>query len=364
MAIGLPNIEIIFRQLAVSAIERSGRGIVALIVKDDTDASFDIVEYKNTTQVQTSKFTPENVQFIKDCFLGTPSKVIVVRVDTNEQDTLAMALKALGVKRFNWIGFANGTTAEHQELSTFVKSQEVLGKTIKAVVYKTTITDCMHVVNFMNDTITYKDGDVAERTTCSGNLLVSRILGLLAGNKMDCSATYKIIAELQSVSEFEDVESKIDNGGFCLINDDEDVRVGRAVNSLTTLSSTVTEDMKKIVIVESMDIIKDDITSTFRKSYIGKYKNRYDNQVLFISAVKSYFKTLANEEVLDNAYDNSVDVDVEAQRLAWTSIGKIEAEDWDEATVKANTFRSNVYLAGNVKILDAMEDLKFVITML
>lgn len=33
---GLPTIEVIFKQLAVSAIKRSERGVAAIIIRDDT----------------------------------------------------------------------------------------------------------------------------------------------------------------------------------------------------------------------------------------------------------------------------------------------------------------------------------------
>ena len=69
------------------------------------------------------------------------------------------------------------------------------------------------------------------------------------------------------------------------------------------------------------------------------------------------------EEVLDDAYDNHAYVDVESQRLAWLGIGKTEAEDWDENKVQQMTFRTNVFLAGDAKISNAMEDLKFVIAL-
>ena len=121
--------------------------------------------------------------------------------------------------------------------------------------------------------------------------------------------------------------------------------------------------MKKIIIVEAMNLILEDIYSTFKDFYIGKYKNSYDNQCLFISAVNSYFRQLAREEILDPEYENCSYVDVEAQREAWLAIGKTEAADWTEAQVKKMTFKSFIYLAGQVKILDAIEDLKFVITM-
>ena len=151
-------------------------------------------------------------------------------------------------------------------------------------------------------------------------------------------------------------------GKFILFNDDEVVRIARGINSLTTTDGmTKTEDMKWIDIVETMDLISDDIANVFKETYLGNYKNNYDNQVLFISAINTYFKELEDDLILDNNYDNKADVDVEAQRLAWTGVGKTEAENWDEQTVKNNTFKRTVYLTGDIKILSAMEDLKFTV---
>ena len=159
------------------------------------------------------------------------------------------------------------------------------------------------------------------------------------------------------------IDDAIDDGNLVLWIDEDKVKVGRGVNTLTTITATDTADMKKIIIVESMNIILEDIYSTFKDFYIGKYKNSYDNQCLFISAVNSYFRQLAREEILDPEYDNCSYVDVEAQREAWLAIGKTAAADWTEAEVKKMTFKSYIYLAGQVKILDAIEDLHFVITM-
>ena len=91
--------------------------------------------------------------------------------------------------------------------------------------------------------------------------------------------------------------------------------------------------------------------------------NSYDNQALFISAVNTYFRELTHEEILDPDYENEAKVNVEKQRDAWLGIGKTEAEEWKEEKVKRMTFRSNVFLAGDVKILDAIEDLHFEINM-
>ena len=90
---------------------------------------------------------------------------------------------------------------------------------------------------------------------------------------------------------------------------------------------------------------------------------RSDNQCLFINAVLRYFDELEREDVLDEEFNNTADIDVEAQRLAWIGIGKDEAKNWDDLTVKKRTFRRSMFLKGSVKILDALEDLTFNIYM-
>ena len=72
---------------------------------------------------------------------------------------------------------------------------------------------------------------------------------------------------------------------------------------------------------------------------------------------------MAKEEILDPSYENKAYIDVEAQRNAWTSVGKAEAADWSDDKVKQMSFKSKIFLRANVKILDAMEDLNFEIEM-
>jgi hypothetical protein len=359
MSIGLPKIEILFKSLAVSAVARSAKGIVALIVEDDTNITFNLKEYKSILDINSTDFTAKNVQYIKDVFAGTPSKVLVARVNTTSISVVADAVEAIGSRKYNWIGLAEGITADQTALVAFVKEQETANKSIKAVAYNVTSPDSMHVVNFTNASVTYATGG----TTVTGEKFVARLLGLFAGIPMTQSATYFSFPELASVVEPADVEVAVNAGKLVLFNDDEVVRIARSINSLATLGQDKTEDMKKIIVVESMDMIREDIYSTFKNEYLGKFKNKYDNQVLFISAINSYFDQLADESILDNSFNNVSLVDANSQRQAWLGIGKTEASDWDDAKVREMSFRSNVYLAGNIKILDAIEDLKFNITM-
>lgn len=357
--IGLPQIEINFKQLAASIISRSAKGTVAIVVKDATDSTFNFVEYKLVTDIQEAKFTPENVKLIKDAFLGNPSKVIVVRIAT--ADTFSKAATILDGLKYNWLCFVEATAAEQTSVATYVKGKNTTNKTrkIKATVFNATTTDDIHIVNFVNT----KVKRVGETVEIDGYKYLPRLAGLLAGLPFTRSATFYYLTDLSSVIEPADVEASINGGKFVIINDFGEVKIARGVNSLTTLSGFVTEDMKKITIVEAMDQIIEDIATEFKNNYVGKYKNKYDNQALFISAINGYFRDLAKDEVLDEEYNNQSGVDIIAQREAWLSSGKAEAANWDEFTVKKNTFRSNIYLAGNVKILDAIEDLKFNVSM-
>lgn len=355
---GLPEILINFSKNAVSAIKRSENGIVCVVVKDDTNITFTKKEYLYSTSIDKADYTTTNLVAIQSAFLGTPSKVIVVRIGTG--DDFSVAVKLLETFKYNWMCFIDNTTGEQQAVATYIKSKNASSKNFKykAVLFNAATTDDMHLVNFTNSTVTPLD-----KTAISGYLYLPRIAGLLAGLPFTRSATYYVLTDLASVEAPDDVDDAVNGGKFTLFNDDGEVRVARAVNSLVTTDYDHPADMKKITIVEAMDLILEDISTEFKNNYVGKYKNNYDNQALLISAINSYFRGLAKENILDNSYTNEAYVDVETQREAWLATGETAAETWDETKVKAMTFGSNVYLGGNIKILDAIEDLTFNITM-
>ena len=72
---------------------------------------------------------------------------------------------------------------------------------------------------------------------------------------------------------------------------------------------------------------------------------------------------LEQQNILDPEHDNHASIDVAAQRAAWVGSGKAEAAEWDDATVRSNPFKRNVYLAGDVKILGSMVNLEFVVSL-
>ncbi|GAB6086489.1 phage tail sheath subtilisin-like domain-containing protein [Alkaliphilus crotonatoxidans] len=344
---GLPTIDIIFKTKSVSAIERSQKGIVALILKDD-QGEFEAREYKALADVDTADWSPESLDLIEKTFLGNPWKLIVERIDTTAEG-YSEALNRLKSKRFNYLAVPD--QAASSEVTTWIKGlRQHEHKTFKAVVANHEADD-EGIINFTTENI------IVAGKAYSAAQYSCRIAGILAGLPYSRSATYYILPEVEAISESADPDQDIDGGKLILINDGEKIKIARAVNSLTSTTVEKGAEFKKIKILEGMDLVKEDITRTFEDEYIGKVNNSYDNQVLFLTAVNAYLKDLEGE-ILDPAYPNSVSIDIEAQRQAWQGIG-ISVEDLNDQEIKEKSFQSTIFVKGNLKFLDSVEDLKF-----
>ncbi|PEB56241.1 phage tail sheath protein [Bacillus pseudomycoides] len=351
---GLPQINITFAGKAKTALDRSKLGIVLLILKDDTNDAISTV-YKNTDEVKTADWSADNFDYIQQAFEGNPSKVICERVATSVT-TYDEVLLRLKNKKFNYLAIPQIKDTETASIVTWIKTKrEKEKKTFKAVL-PNSAADHEGIINFTTSGIKVgeKDYTTAEYT--------ARVAGILAGLPFTRSATYYVLPEVSSITEIEDPDEAVDNGELILINDGEHIKIGRGVNSLKTTTDTKNDDFKSIRVMETMDMVRDDIYNTFNEQYVGKVNNVYDNQVLFITALNAYFTGLSNESILDDKSDNKSWINVTLQRKAWEGAG-VDTSDWDDQKVKEMVFKRNVFLAGTIKIVDTMEDLDFQIAM-
>ncbi|MFR5264457.1 phage tail sheath C-terminal domain-containing protein [Clostridium sp.] len=351
--LSLPIIDIKFKQLANTLVKRSERAIACLIINDEKQTE-KLIKYKSLKELDKdkSKYTDENLQDIKDCMEYGVAEMYVVNADTVEAslDLIEENIKTC------WI--ASNVDNSSSEIINFIKEHEVKGKSYKAVVYKGQNIDNKHVVNFVNEKVIFND----KRGETTGDNYIPSLLGLLASSNVERGVTYRTCNKLIRCAEIADVDAELKKGNFVLINDDNKVKVGLGINTLVTFNESNSEDMRHIDIVEAMDLIRDDITNIFKEEYIGKVKNKLDNQILFISSINTYLDVLAKQDILDSDYKNYADINVTAQRQAWLGV-KPESESWSDEEVKVKTFKRNVYLQGDIKILGAMENLMFDITM-
>lgn len=343
---GRPSINILFKKLAQTIAKRSANGIAVLIIKDDTDKTFNTVVYSAAEDIEASKFTAESKGYIEDVFKGGVKKVIISRVDIAAATPVETAVNNIGNQYYNWIGIAKGTTADQIKLVELVKT---IPK-ISAVVYKSA-ADHETVVNFTNTKVTPKG-----ESEITGDKYIPRILGIVCGCPLTESTTYKIAEDLESVIEPADIDASVDAGEFVLFNDEGVVRVARGVNSLLTLGATKYEDMKKITIMDTLTMIRRDVLTMFKEHYVGQFKNSYDNQIIFFIGVQEYLDQLSFDEILDKDSNNVVSVNVSKQRVELMKLYP-EAAEWTDQKIKNTTVGSNVYPITNIKVNDAMEDL-------
>lgn len=362
---GLPKIQIDFLSKARTAVKRSALGVVVLILRDaqvtkpivtvKPDDDITNTEWqKNNTDSKAWEAT--NTEYINQTLKGIPSKVIVVTIAKDA--AVGTALTLLNNIKFNYLampeaveGTGEGAKGEFTAITTWIKAKRANEhKTFKAVLGKFKGDD-EGIINFTTEGIKIGDEPFTPQQ------FTARIAGALAGLPLTRSATYLVLDDVTEITDHANPDADIEAGQLILINDGANIKIGRGVNSLTTLTDGKSEEFKKIKVVEIMDMIKDDIRDTFDSEYIGKVLNTYDNQVLFFTSVNAYLKSLAADDILDPSFNNQINVDVEQQRLAWEGVG-VDTSEWDDLKVKNMAFRSNVFAAGNIKIVDAVEDLK------
>lgn len=348
---GLPEIDIAFKSKSVTALKRSAMGIVSLVLRDETLIGANtVVTIKSVEDLKQADWTAANYDYINKTLLGTPSKVVVVRIGIETE--LNGNLKTLGSIKFNYLAVPGATEEEAASLVSWIKSKRSNDKKTYKLVVANQIADDEGVINFTTRGIKVKEKTyTTQEYTC-------RLAGIFAGLPFTRSSTYFVLPEVTEIEDHEDPNADIDAGQLILINDGEQIKIGRGVNSLTSLTGDKNAAWQKIKILEVMDMITDDVRDTFDKHYIGKYINVYDNQILFIIAVNAYLKGLAGQQILDPSYENISFIDANAQRLAWESVGE-DTSEWNDQQVREMSFGSKVFLGGQVKIADAMEDLKF-----
>ena len=396
---GLPKVQIDFKTKSTTAIARSARGIVVMILKNEETDTMKSYKIADITDIPETGITDKNVDLIKKCLLGTPLRILVytIPLDTIEEATFNQntVLKEITNIKWNYICAPTATNQEQEDLASWIKTQRNnKKKTFKAVLAhqeaddKGIINFCTENIQVANPNYTETDsGEIAyvddaytdvsviadgqskseepEFITYTATEYTARIAGILAGLSLDRSATYYQLTEVESVETYEDIDSLIDSGQLLLVDEGEGdgVKIARACNSLTTFTTDVGQDFRFIKIVEAVDMITDDIRDTFKADYVGKVINDYNHKMLFISAILVYFSGLKGN-VLDNSptAQNTVDIDEEQQKNYAILKGEEVAEMTVQQIREYNT-GTNVYLTGRITPVNAMEDLTIDFTM-
>lgn len=352
---GLPSIHITFQTLGITAVKRSQKGIVAMILKDSAEVGGHLLT--NVTQIP-AELGADNKTQIELAFMGyvDPPRQVIAYVMDGTEKTLDDALAYFASQQFDYLaGPADLSSEDASKIASWIKSERLNQHTVKAVLPNIK-ADSEAIVNFTGSEI------VSGTKTFTSAQYCARIAGLIAGTPMTISCTYAPLPEVQEIKRLTkaQLDTAIDNGELVLYHDGEKVKVGRGVNSLTTTTQNKGDTFRKLKIVEVVDMVGNDIRMTAQDSYIGKYANSYDNKCLLIMAIKGYFEALEQAGIL--AVNKSVvEIDLAAQENYLKSSGTDTSKLSEQEIKEANT-GSKVFLKVNISILDAIEDIEIPIT--
>ena len=242
-------------------------------------------------------------------------------------------------------------------VKAWLKKRRDAGKKVKVLLagYE---ADYEAMINFGNEKVSVLN-DQDEVTEYSAQEYCCRLAGVLAAIPLTQSSTYYELPEIVDTPTFEDPDKEADEGRLIIIYDGDAFKIGRGVTSLITVSDNHPKDFKKIKVLEGDDIIRYDIYSTFKENFVGKLNNTYDNKQNFIGAVNQYLKNL-EDTVVDKENDHYVELNTTAI-LNYLKADGIDTDDLTEQQIKEANTGSNIFLAGKVKLLDAMEDLDLLI---
>lgn len=351
---GLPEIMITFSHKAKTLIKRSSRGMVLLILKDNTKEQ-PLTPYESIEDVNVEEWEEKNYDYLRMAFAGEPNAVIAVRAVQTEGATMKNTITLFENLNYDWLAFPECTSEDAQTLADYIKEARTNRKKVKAVLPNMP-ADHEGIVNFVMENLSVVWEGSTEVKQYTAAEYTARIAGILAGLSLTVSSTYHMLDEIVDLELIPNPDEAIDEGKLIIIYDGEKFKIGRGVTSLTTVKEGQPEDFKKIKIVEGADLIKTDIISTFEDDFIGKVNNTYDNKQVFIGAVNEYFKDLEGT-VLNGGQDNYVEIDIAANKeyleKKYVDTSKMTVQQLKEANTG-----STLFVTGQVSMLDAMEDLK------
>lgn len=348
MAIGLPSINISFKELATTVKERSARGIIAMVLKDTKALGFNEIHEKEDIPADLSA---ENKEYINLALMGnvnTPNKLLAYVID-GEAD-IQTALDFLETKEFNYLCMPKAVEVDKTAIKNWIiKLRDTDKVKVKAILGKV-VGNHEGIINFTTEDV------LAGDKKYSVDEFTSRVAGIIAGTPLSQSVTYTKLSDVVDIPKMTkvDAESKVNKGELILIKEAGAIRIARGVNSLTELTEEKGEMFQKIKIVDTLDIINNDIKKVIIDDYIGRVPNSYDNKCILIVAIKEYLEELEKEELIE--VGSLVDIDIESQKQYLKS-KNIDISNMKEQEIREANTGSKVFLTAKIKMLDAMEDI-------
>lgn len=348
MGFGVPVLTLDFVTAAREVAQRIKSGVVALIVRD-AGVKTGLYTVADPVDIPEGMGTA-NEAYIAQALEGginRPQKVLVAVIGAAD-DLVTKGAAMLTTQDFDYLAGPPDIKAEEKpKLVTWLKKLRetfCIGK----VVLPDYAADDVCAINFSASNILVGDKKLGAGDYCS------RIAGLLASTPTAYSATCAQLPEVLGVDPVADPAAAVDAGKLILTYDGRVTRLSRAVNSRTTLGPGEREIMRKIKIVEALDLIRVNARRLVESKYQGMGPNDYDHKMLLVAELEGFMRTLESEGLVLKSTGFAM-LDLEAQRAWLKEQGVDVASMSNEEILRADTGSKVFFRLGGV-LADAMED--------
>lgn len=353
---GMQKIIITLKALAESATTRSKRGIVCLILDDPNVTGLNT--YTRLRNVKDN-YSTANKAIISRCFSDRGVKTLKIACynsAASTPETIDEALALLNDVKFNYMACPTVTeSTDKQKVTQFIKDQRKNNNILVKAVLNNNEADYEGVINFINNTVNMTAG-----TTYSGVDFTVDIACLAANCGLNSSLTNMVVDGVKSVDIVgDDLDALVDQGKLFLFYDYdlESVVLSKGVNSKVTIAANEKESMKKIRVVDILDMIRDDFKVSFKKNYQGKVNNSLSNKRLLISTFNAYLRAMTKQGALNDGQVSQTWLDVEAQKNYLEDTKNIDCSSLKDEEILAYDTNEKVFVSGVAYVDDAMEDL-------
>ena len=345
--LGMPTLTITIKKAAQTVAARLKDGVVAMIVRDATETP-GLYVVGDAADIP-SKLAVNTAASVERALLGginRPQKVLLSVIGASD-DVVTKGAAALASSDFDYLAAPDDVDEEEMEALVEwldgIRAKYSVGK----AVLPDHAADNMAVINFS------ASGIQADGTTYTGAQYCSRIAGLLAGTPLSNSATSAVLSEVAGVDEVADPDAAVAAGKLILVYDGRKTKLGRAVNSMTTVPTDQSESLKKIKIVAAVDLIRREAKMLVDDQYTGQ-GNSYDSKLVMVAAFQDFLTQLEAEGVLQDG-SGYAELNLEKQR-AWLKEQGVDVSSMsDQDILKADT-GPYIWIKMGGTILDGMED--------
>ncbi|AGX43282.1 phage tail sheath C-terminal domain-containing protein [Clostridium saccharobutylicum] len=351
------RVSITLKALAENAKSRSSRGIVCLVLDEPNVVG--LHTYSRLKAVNDN-YSDANKAMITRCFSGHGVKllrVVCYNSAANTPQTIETALTLLNNVKFNYLACPTANSDDKKMLiANFIKDQRKNNNILVKAVLNNYVGDYEGIINWINKKVAMSAG-----TVYTGLEYTVDVACDAATCSLESSLTNKVLEGVESVDDVgEDLDVLKDSGKFFAYydNDLEAVVYYTAVNSKTTVGENEKASMKKIRVMDILDMMRDDQKVAFKTTYQGKVDNSYSNKKLLISAYNTYLRGLIKQGAI-SAGNALLDTDSIAQYVEKNK--SIDTSGLKDEEINALDTDEEVFATETVGVLDAMEKLNLAI---